>query len=175
MVGDQRFLAGRQDVVSFSTEILEEPLRMNGPIEAELVISTDATDVDLLVKVIDVYPQDGTYQSGQQMLIRSEIMRAKYRDNLSDPQPLIPGKETRIRILLNDVAHTWLPGHRVMIQIQSSWFPLVDRNPQQFCDIYHCSDQDFRPCTVTLHAPSRVWLPIGTSSFTQHHSMKYRV
>lgn len=175
MVGDQRFLMGRQDVVSFSTEILEEPLRMNGPIEAELVVSTDATDVDLLVKVIDVYPQDGTYQSGQQMLIRSEIMRAKYRDNLSDPQPLIPGKETQIRILLNDVAHTWLPGHRVMIQIQSSWFPLVDRNPQQFCDIYHCSDQDFRPCTVTLHAPSRVWLPIGTSSFTQHHSMKYRV
>jgi predicted acyl esterase len=123
---------------------------------------------------------------GYQMLVRGDVMRGKYRNSLAidsvafnttdskkikkhkfsfvPPQPFEANVPTKVKIRLTDVAHTFMPGHKMMIQVQSSWFPLVDRNPQRFCNIYECEDSDFQPCTVNIHHseknPSRIWLPI---------------
>ena len=101
---------------------------------------------------------------GYQMLVRGEVMRGKFRNNFENPEPFSPGKITEVKYELPDVAHTFQKGHRIMIQIQSSWFPLVDRNPQQFLDIYHCDETDFIKSTIKVyhdanHA-SNVLLPI---------------
>jgi putative CocE/NonD family hydrolase len=156
MVEDQRFTAGRPDVLVYQTEALTEDLTLAGPIIADLFVSTSGTDSDFVVKVIDVYPDnapanDAVKMAGAQMLIRAEIMRGKYRHSFSKPEPFVPNKPTEVKFNLQDLQHTFKAGHKLMVQVQSSWFPLVDRNPQKFVDIYHAAPSDFQKATQRLY------------------------
>lgn len=140
---DQRFAAAREDVLVFQGEILEEDMTLVGPVEIDLHVSTTGTDADWVVKVVDVYPDDAGGLSGYQMLVRGGIMRGKFRNSFEDPEPFAPGDVTRIMFTLPDVNHTFRRGHRIMVQVQSSWFPMFDRNPQTFVDIYQATKADF--------------------------------
>jgi len=160
MRNDQRFVAVRPDVMVYQTAILEEDIVLAGPVIADLVVSTTGTDADWVVKLIDVYPDDYKDPSivnetcklgGYQMLIRGEVMRGKFRNSFEKPEPFIPGTPTRVKYPLPDVAHCFRKGHRIMIQVQSSWFPLVDRNPQKFIDIYHADEKDFQKATHRIY------------------------
>lgn len=151
MVADQRFLSGRSDVVAFISEPLSEPLTLVGPVDVDLRVSLSTTDADFVVKLIDLFPEDGSETSGRRMLIRGEVMRGRYRDGFSTPEAFKPGRPEAVRFRTTDIAHTFRAGHRLMIQVQSSWFPLMERHPQQFIDLWHCSEEDFVPCRVTLH------------------------
>ena len=160
MIDDQRFAARRPDVQVFQTEVLEEDFTLAGPINANLVVSTSGTDADYVVKLIDVYPEDARpmepnpkniIMGGYQMLVRGEVMRGKFRNSFEKPEPFIPGKVTKVNYSIPDVAHTFKKGHRIMIQVQNSWFPLVDRNPQKFTDIYHASDSDFQKAVQRIY------------------------
>jgi putative CocE/NonD family hydrolase len=170
MTDDQRFASRRPDVLTLQTAPTDTAMTFAGPAKADIWIRTDATDLDLVVKIIDVFPDSTAGQSpagvpygGYQMPVRMEVMRVKYRNNnWLTPQPIEPGRPTRVQFDLPDIAHTFMPGHRLMIQIQSSWFPLVDRNPQQFLDIYTCQNEDFRPAQVEIlygtDSPSHILL-----------------
>jgi putative CocE/NonD family hydrolase len=156
MIDDQRFASRRPDVRTFQTDPLSADITMTGPVLAKLVVSTTGTDADYVVKLIDVYPEDtpnpvpnpkNLIMGGYQMLVRGEIMRAKYRNSFEKPEALVPGAITKVNYALPDVAHTFKKGHRIMIQVQNSWFPLADRNPQQFMDIYQAEPGDFRKAT----------------------------
>ncbi|HTI57504.1 CocE/NonD family hydrolase [Mucilaginibacter sp.] len=177
MSDDQRFASRRTDVLSYQTDILNKDVTLGGPVVADLVVSLSNTDADFVVKLIDVYPDSGSYNDvniyaeedqkgpypmgGYQMLVRAEIMRGKFRNSYEKPEPFVPGKQTEVKYTLPDVAHTFKKGHRIMIQIQSSWFPLVDRNPQQFMDIYHAKDSDFVKETINIyHDQSKIILPV---------------
>jgi len=157
MLDDQRFAGARPDVLTYQTEPLERPITLAGPIEADLVVSTSGTDVDVVVKVIDVLPDE------TQRLVRAEVMRGKFRDSFQNPQPFVPDRPTRVRYWLPDVAHQWGRGHRLMVQVQNSWFPLVDRNPNVFLNINEAREGDFRPATFRLfHSPQhRSQLRVG--------------
>jgi len=152
MIEDQRFAATRPDVLVYTSETLNVPKTLSGPVIADLFVSSTGTDADFVVKVIDVFPDTtentpATRQNIQlsefQELIRADVIRAKFRNSLTNPEPLIPGKVTEVKFELRDVAHTFLRGHKIQVQVQSSWFPLVDRNPQQFLDIYHAKEADY--------------------------------
>jgi len=162
MTEDQRFAARRPDVLVYQTPVLEEDLTVLGPIEVELHVSTSGTDSDFVVKVIDVYPDDYptaewkgpeprptnfVRMGGYQQLVRGEPFRGKFRRSFSEPVPFVPDEPDIISFEMPDVAHTFRSGHRLMIQIQSSWFPLVDRNPQTFVDIPHAEPEDFKSAT----------------------------
>ncbi len=170
---DQRFAARRPDVLVYSTDELQEDLTVAGPIGVELYVSTTGTDADWVVKVIDVYPDDfpdpnpnpaAVRMGGYQQLVRGDVMRGKFRDSFEKPSPFEPGKPTRVQFELPDIYHTFRRGHRLMVQVQSSWFPLVDRNPQVFMDIYQAKPGDFRKATHrvyrTRELPSSLTLPI---------------
>jgi putative CocE/NonD family hydrolase len=146
MALDQRFGAKRPDVLVYQTEPLAEDLTIAGSIKPNLFVSTTGTDGDWIVKVIDVYPD-----SGFQELVRGDVMRAKFRNSYARPEPMVPGKTTKVAFGMDDVLHTFKKGHRVMIQVQSSWFPLVDRNPQTFVDIYHAKPSDFQKATQRVY------------------------
>jgi putative CocE/NonD family hydrolase len=169
MTEDQRFAATRPDVLVFQTEPLKEDLTLAGPLKPELFVSTTGTDADWIVKVIDVHPDDaknpenspkGWHAGGYQMLVRGDVLRGKFRDDVSKPKPYAPNTPTRTAFTLPDVFHTFRKGHRVMVQVQSSWFPLVDRNPQVFTDIPKAKASDFRKATHRVYAtrtlPSRI-------------------
>jgi putative CocE/NonD family hydrolase len=182
MNDDQRFAARRPDVLVFQTDTLTEDLTLGGPVVADLQVSISTTDADLIVKVIDVFPDNFSYgdvpastaharyvsssypMGGYQMLVRGEVMRGKFRNSLETPVPFKPNEPTTVKFTLPDVAHTFKKGHRLMIQVQSSWFPLVDRNPQQFRDIYHAEDKDFIKSDITIYhsnkRPSKIMLPV---------------
>ena len=160
MTDDQRFASHRPDVMVYKTDLLQEDITLTGPLTADLFVSTSGTDADYVVKLIDVFPPDtkadlstdvkiplGDYQ----MLVRGDVFRGKYRNSFEKPEPFIPGKVTEIKYQLTDIAHTFKKGHRIMIQVQNSWFPLVDRNPQKFVDIYKCSDSDFQKATQRIY------------------------
>lgn len=161
MTEDQRFAARRPDVLTYETEALAGDVTLAGPIKASLYVSTSGTDSDFVVKLIDVFPDDapdtsfstaaGTHMSGYQMLVRGEPMRAKFRRSFSTPEPMKPGAVTKIDFTLPDANHTFMKGHRIMVQIQSSWFPLVDLNPQKFIDIYHATAADFQKATERVY------------------------
>lgn len=153
MSNDQRFTYTRPDVLSYETETLNEDVNISGPIYANLYVSTTGTDADWVVKVIDVFPDsaknpepnpDNIEMGGYQRLIRYEIMRGKFRNNYEKPEPFEPGKITNVKIKLQDIDHTFLKGHKIMVQIQSSFFPFFDRNPQKFIDIYSANEKDFQ-------------------------------
>ena len=178
MDDDQRFAARRSDVLVFEGSPLKEEITVAGPLMVELKVSISTTDADFVVKLIDVFPDNFSYDTsycckgvkieaemaGYQMLVRGDIMRGKFRTNFDSPEAFVPGKMETVRFSVPDVAHTFQKGHRVMVQVQSSWFPLFDRNPQQFLDIYTCSDKDFIPCEIEVfhqaNAASRIMLPV---------------
>ena len=160
MTDDQRFASRRPDVLVFKSPVLNKDITVTGTVIADLLVSISTTDADFVVKVIDVFPDDFRYSysnsskypmGGYQMLVRGEIMRGRYRNSLEKPTAFTPGIPERVKFDLPDIAHTFKKGHRMMIQIQSSWFPLADRNPQQFINIYTCDDKDFKKATIKIH------------------------
>ncbi len=157
-VEDQRFASSRPDVLTYVSEPLTEDLTIAGPILASIHVSTTGADSDWIVKLIDVYPGDAppseacaVPMGGFQMHLAGEIMRGKFRNSMENPEPMVPGEITRIDIDLKDRFHTFLAGHRIMVHVQSSWFPAYDRNPQTFVDIYHARPEDYRVATQTVY------------------------
>jgi putative CocE/NonD family hydrolase len=153
MTGDQRFAARRPDVLTYQTDVLDKDITLAGNIWADLKVSITGTDADWVVKVIDVYPDSAknnqftgkeVYMSSYEQMVRSEAMRGKFRNGFDKPEPFVPGKVTPVSFELQDVLHTFKKGHRIMVQVQSTWFPLIDRNTQQFQDIMKAKDTDFK-------------------------------
>jgi putative CocE/NonD family hydrolase len=168
MIDDQRFAARRPDVKTYQTDALTEDITVSGEVLANLMVSTTGTDADYVVKLIDVYPEDEAdpnpnpkdlIMGGYQMLVRGEILRGKYRNSYEKPEPFTPGMVTKVSYPLPDVAHTFKKGHRIMVQIQNSWFPLADRNPQKFMNIYEATTSDFQKAT------HRIFHDVNNSSF----------
>jgi putative CocE/NonD family hydrolase len=163
MTDDQRFASRRPDVMVYQTDILTEDITLAGPVNADLFVTTTGTDADFVVKLIDVFPPDIKADDpdlkyplgGYQMLVRGEVFRGKYRKSFEKPEPFVPGQVTEVKYEIPDVAHTFKKGHRIMVQVQNSWFPLVDRNPQKFINIYKCSDSDFQKATQRIYHDSR--------------------
>jgi len=177
MTDDQRFAARRPDVLVYETPLLDNDITLGGPVVADLMVSISNTDADFVVKLIDVFPDNAGHDDvdiyaetdapnrvpmgGYQMLVRAEMMRGRYRNSYSAPEAFVPNKPTQVKYTLPDVAHTFKKGHRIMVQVQSSWFPLVDRNPQQFIDIYHAKDEDFVKETINIYQnQSKIILPV---------------
>lgn len=175
MTDDQRFASRRPDVVVFQTDSLLEDVTLAGPLYADLFASISTTDADFVVKLIDVFPDAFRYEgasstgvdypvAGYQMLVRGEVMRGKFRNSFEKPEAFTPEKAEKVKFYLPDVAHTFKKGHRIMVQIQSSWFPLVDRNPQKFINIYEADDADFQKATIKIYhdaaRPSSIMLPV---------------
>ena len=161
MTDDQRFASRRTDVLTYQTDVLTEDLTLAGVVTADLKVSISSTDADFVVKLIDVFPDDFKYETttneesypmgGYHMLVRGEIMRGKFRNSFSTPEPFKANKVDEVKFDLPDVAHSFKKGHRLMIQIQSSWFPLADRNPQKFLNIYEVNDSDFQKATIHIY------------------------
>jgi hypothetical protein len=160
MALDQRF-ALRPDVLVYETEPLSEDVTIVGSPQPVLFVSTSGTDSDWIVKLIDVYPdsaagvrQESRDPIGFEQLVRGDVMRGKFRNSYSRPEPFVPNKVERVAFGMDDVLHTFKKGHRIMVQVQSSWFPLVDRNPQTFVDIYHAVPSDFHKATERVYHTS---------------------
>jgi len=167
MTDDQRFAERRPDVLAFKTGILMEDFTVTGVVKADLFTAISKTDADFVVKLIDVFPDDLSYNKvdiyadkdperlylmgGYEMLVHGEVFRGRYRKSFENPEPFVPGKIERIKFDVGNVAHTFKKGHRIMIQIQSSWFPLVDRNPQKFVNIYEAKENDFQKATIQIY------------------------
>ncbi|HEY4324099.1 MAG TPA: CocE/NonD family hydrolase [Mucilaginibacter sp.] len=160
MTGDQRFASSRKDVLTYQTDVLDKDVTLAGNIWADLKTSTTGTDADWVVKVIDVYPDTATNNkfagkdvnmAGYQQMVRSEAMRGKFREAFDKPVPFVPGKVSPVNFELQDVLHTFKKGHRIMVQVQSTWFPLIDRNTQQFEDIMKANDTDFQKATHRVY------------------------
>ena len=163
MTEDQRFAAMRPDVLVFKSEPLDHDVTVMGPIQVDLKVSTTGTDSDFDVKVIDVFPNDfpdynatagvasTSPMGGYQELIRGEPFRGKFRKSFEKPVPFVPNQPDRITFYMPDIAHTWRQGHRIMIQVQSSWFPLTDRNPQKFLEIPKAASSDFQKATQRVY------------------------
>ena len=166
MVDDQRFASYRPDVLVYETDPLNEDVTIAGPISPHLKVASSGTDSDFDVKLIDVYPDEDfpipsnlrmrnkrvldappMHMGGYEQLLRGEPFRAKFRNSWEKPEPLVPDKETDINFTMPDLYHTFRRGHRIMVQVQSSWFPLTDRNPQTFTDIPYAKPDDFRKAT----------------------------
>jgi putative CocE/NonD family hydrolase len=178
MTADQRFTRKRKDVIRFQTGPLAKPVTLAGPVIADLLVSISSTDADFVVKLIDVFPPDVSvngkgpdtlyrkhrFMNGYAMLVRGEIMRGKYRNSFEKPEPFIPNEPTEVKFELPDVAHTFQKDHRIMVEIQSSWFPLADRNPQTFTDIYKATKKDFKKAIIRIYHsndnPSKLVLPV---------------
>lgn len=160
MTHDQRFASKRSDVLVYQTEPLDHDVTIAGPLKPVLNVSTSGTDSDFVVKLIDVYPNDypdpdpnpsHIHMGGYHQLVRGEPFRGKYRNSFQKPEPFVPGKPAKIEFAMPDVCHVFRPGHRIMVQIQSSWFPLTDRNPQQFLDIPSAKASDFKKAVERVY------------------------
>jgi putative CocE/NonD family hydrolase len=168
MVDDQRFASRRTDVLTYSTGALDNDITLAGPVIADLMVSLSNTDADFIIKLIDVLPDNTPMDKltkypmgGYQMLVRAETMRGKFRNSFEKPEPFKPGQTTQVKFNLPDVAHTFKKGHKLMIQVQSTWFPLTDRSPQQFLDINKAKDTDFIKETINVyHNSSKLILPV---------------
>jgi putative CocE/NonD family hydrolase len=163
MTDDQRCASRRPDVLVYGTGVLDEDVTVTGSLEASLWVSATGTDADFVVKLVDVYPQNmpdpdpnpsGVRMGGYQSLVRGEVMRGKFRESFEKPSPFKPGEPTLVKFALPDTSHTFRSGHRIMIHIQSTWFPLVDRNPQTFTDIYSAKASDFHAATHRVYRTS---------------------
>jgi putative CocE/NonD family hydrolase len=167
MTDDMRFASTRPDVLTYQTGVLSQDVTLAGPIQAELHVSTTGTDADWIVKVIDVFPDDYKGESaekksdkdmrGYQMHVRSEIIRGRYRNSFSKPEPFKPNEPTTVKLTLQDVLHTFKKGHRVMVQVHSTWFPVADRNPQKYVpNIFFANADDFTAETHRVYrSPER--------------------
>jgi hypothetical protein len=166
MTDDQRFAARRPDVLVYETEILKDNTTLAGDILAELQVSTSGTDSDWIVKVIDVFPayepetaEVAPYlkMSNYHMMVRSEVMRGRFRNSFSTPKPFVANEKTEVTIKLQDVMHTFKKGHKIQIQIQSTWFPLIDLNPQTFVEnIFYAKPEDFKKQTQRVYDDSKI-------------------
>ena len=169
MIANQRFASRRPDVLVYQSDVLETDITLAGPVEVDLFVSTSGTDSDWVAKLIDVYPDDypdpkknpkGVRMGGYQQLVRGDVIRGKFRDSLEEPKPLEPNTPTRVKFTMPDTYHCFRSGHRIMVQVQSTWFPLVDRNPQKYVDIYHAEESDYQKATQRIfrsaEMPSRV-------------------
>ena len=159
MVADQSFALNRSDVLTFTGEPLDEVMKLEGPVGVDLYVSTTTDDADVVVKLIDVHPD------GYHMLVRGEVFPLRYAESFSDPKPVVPGEVVHLKFNMNDVAHWIKPGHKLMVQIQSSWFPLVNINPQKFLpNIYEAQREDYRKADITIYhqkdLPSAIYLPL---------------
>jgi uncharacterized protein len=172
MVDDQRFAARRTDVLVFQTDVLEEDLTLAGPITPSLHVSTTGTDSDWIVKLVDVYPDRFPDEKGAtdnslgayQQLVRGEVMRGKFRNSLEKPEPFVPSQPTRVEFSVPDTFHTFRRGHRIMVQIQSSWFPLININPQKFMNINEATETDFQSAIQRVYRSPN--LPSAIKVFT---------
>jgi len=173
MIADQRFAARRPDVLVYESEVLEEDLTIAGATQVALHVSTSGTDSDWIVKLIDVYPDDypdpspnprGVRMGGYQQLVRGDVMRGKFRNSFEKPEPFVANRPTEVKLTLPDAYHTFRRGHRILVQVQSTWFPLFDRNPQTYVDIYSAKEADFKKATQrvfrTKTTASRIVLPV---------------
>jgi len=167
MTDDQRFAERRPDVLTYKTDILPEDVNVTGTVKAILYTAISTTDADFVVKLIDVFPDSLSYNEvdiytdkdpvrkypmgGYEMLVHGEVFRGRYRTSFENPVPFIPGKIEAVSFNIAAVAHTFLKGHRIMVQIQSSWFPLVDRNPQKYVNIYEATEKDFQKATIRIY------------------------
>jgi putative CocE/NonD family hydrolase len=166
MTDDQRFAARRPDVLVFETPVLQEDITMTGDILAKLNVATTGTDADWVVKVIDVYPPDAEdYEETQpylkmgnyHMMVRSEVMRGRFRNDFSKPEPFVPNQKTAINVKLQDIHHTFRKGHKIQVQVQSTWFPLIDLNPQTFVpNIFKATEADFSKQTHKVFNDSSI-------------------
>ncbi len=166
MTDDQRFAARRPDVMVYETPVLEEDMSLVGAIQAHLNVATTGTDADWVVKVIDVYPEDAEdteetqaylKMSNYHMMVRSEVMRGRFRNSFENPEPFEADKKTEVSFMLQDVNHTFKKGHKLQIQVQSTWFPLIDLNPQTFVpNIFKAKQEDFKKQTHTIFGDSYV-------------------
>ncbi|MBI5381202.1 MAG: CocE/NonD family hydrolase [Opitutae bacterium] len=159
-VEDQGFAAARPDVLVYATPPLDEDLTVAGPLQVVLHVATTGTDADWVVKVIDVYPGDypdpkpnpaGVKLGGYQQLVRGDVMRGRYRNSFEKPEPFVPGQVTKVEFTLPDILHSFRRGHRLMVQVQSSWFPYIDRNPQTFVDIANARAEDYQRATHRVY------------------------
>ena len=178
MVADQRFAARRTDVLVYQTQALDADLTVAGPIVPNLQVSTSGTDSDWIIKLIDVYPDLFPDEKGNvkntlgayQQLVRGEVMRGKFRNSLDHPEPFVPGQPTRIQFSVPDTFHTFRRGHRIMVQIQSSWFPLININPQKFLNINEATETDFQKAQQRVYhsqsLPSSIKLGVLLTSPT---------
>jgi hypothetical protein len=160
LVDDQREASGRPDVVVFASDVLTTPIKISGQPVANLVASTSGTDSDWVVKVIDVYPDEvagDTRMGGYQLMVSADIFRGRYRESFQTAKAIAPDKPLQYRITLPTANHVFLPGHKIMVQIQSSWFPLYDRNPQTFVpNIFWAKPEDYRKAVQRIyHAPGQ--------------------
>jgi putative CocE/NonD family hydrolase len=160
LVDDQREASGRPDVLSFVSEALTEPVKISGQPVANLMASTSGTDSDWVVKLIDVYPDEVARQpalGGYQLMVSADIFRGRYRQSLETAKPIASGEPLVYRFALPTANHVFLPGHRLMVQVQSSWFPLYDRNPQSFVpNIFWAKPADYRRAVQRIyHAPGQ--------------------
>jgi putative CocE/NonD family hydrolase len=160
LIEDQRYTSTRPDVLKFETDNLPDNMTIAGPITADLFISTTGTDADFVVKVVDVYPDNEkdpdpnpakVEMGGYQRLIRTEIFRGKFRNSYENPEPFVPNQVAEVKINLNDAFHTFNHGHKIMIQVQSSYFPFFDVNPNTFCDIYHSDAKQFKKAEIKVY------------------------
>jgi len=175
MTEDQRFASRRTDVLVYQTPVLDADLIVAGPVKVRLHVSTTGTDADFVVKLVDVYPNDypapvapagppagppvradAVKMGGYQQLVRGEPFRGKYRRSFEKPEPFVPGEPDVIAYELPDIYHAFRKGHRVMVQVQSSWFPLVDRNPQVFMEIPTAKPGDFKAATQRVYRSGSV-------------------
>ncbi len=166
MSDDQREASRRPDVLTFESDVLEDELTLAGEILAKLKVAISETDADFIVKVIDVYPDDhpnydhnpsNIVMGGYQQLVRAEVFRGRFRNSFEKPEPFVPHQKTEVNIVLQDLLHTFKKGHRVMIQIHSTWFPYIDRNPQKYVEnIYQAEDSDFTKATIQIFGDSFV-------------------
>ncbi|WP_026302687.1 CocE/NonD family hydrolase [Psychroflexus tropicus] len=170
MTDDQRFAARRPDVLVYETEVLEEDMKLSGEVLADLEVATTGTAADWIVKIIDVYPadaedseemQDHLRMSNYHMMVRSEVFRGRYRESFSDPKPFVPNQKTSVEFALQDINHTFKKGHKLQIQVQSTMFPYIDRNPQKYVDnIFEANEEDFETHTHTIFGDSKIVLPV---------------
>ena len=151
---DQREASGRPDVLAFTSDRLKDPVKISGEPVVNLVASTSGTDGDFVVKLIDVYPDEVSAQpdmGGYQLMVSGNIFRGRYRESFEKPEPIKPGEPLRYKFSLPTANHVFLPGHRIMVQIQSSWFPLYDRNPQTYVDnIFFAKPDDYKKATIRV-------------------------
>jgi putative CocE/NonD family hydrolase len=160
MTADQRFLADCKDVLSYQTDVLDKDVTIAGNMWANLKIATTSTDADFVVKVLDVYPDTASNNkftgadvkmAGYEQMVRSEPIRGKYRNSFEHPEPFVPGHVTPVNFELQDVLHTFKKGHKIMVHVQSTWFPLIDRNPQTFVNIMKANEADFKKATHRVY------------------------
>ena len=182
MTDDQRHAASRPDVITFETEALTDDVTLAGEIMAKLKVAISSTDADFIVKLIDVYPNDhpsykhnpnNIIMGGYQQLVRHEVFRGRWRNSFEKPEPFKPGEVTDVNVTLQDILHTFKKGHKIMVQIHSTWFPYIDRNPQKYVDnIYKANAEDFIKATIKVYGSSVVEIGGGEKLNTKIDTFK---